>query len=224
MYKLVNILIADNQPVIIEGIKSILKQFNNINIIEEAEDKNSLFIKLNALKYNILIIDISSLQLFEIKEMALIEKSSPYTNVFIFTNNDQENEILSLLEYPSVKAYHLKNCKKVDFIRAITVVANNGKSFCDSVIEILHNSFSKTKQRSKSVVKIKELTKREIEVVKLVAEGRTAKEISDKLFISIHTVNTYRKNILQKLKVKNSSELVMFAIKNNLIDSSEYFI
>ncbi|NVO04016.1 MAG: response regulator transcription factor, partial [Bacteroidetes bacterium] len=71
---------------------------------------------------------------------------------------------------------------------------------------------------------LKKLTLREIEIVKLVSLGITAKEIAEKLLISNHTVNTYRKNILKKLNVKNSSELVMFAIKSKLIDTNDYSI
>ncbi len=218
------ILIADSQPVIIEGIKSILNQFNNIKIIEEADNKITLFEKIQTLKPEILIIDIEQITGLKISEISIIEKISPDTNLFIFSNNIKEDEILQLLEFNAVKAYHLKNCKKVDFIRAITVISNNGKSFCETVIECLHKALTNRDIATDSSVNVKELTKRETEIVKLVAEGKTAKVIAEKLFISIHTVNTYRKNILKKLGVKNSSELVMYAIKSNLIDSTEYYI
>lgn len=218
------ILIADSQPIIIEGIKSIFNQFNNIEIIEEADNKIALFEKLDTLKPEILIIDIEQIAGLKISEIGLIEKISSVTNVFIFSNNSYEDNILDLLEFNSVKAYHLKNCKKVDFIRAITVISNNGKSFCETVIECLHKTLTNSNIAIDSTVNVKELTKRETEIVKLVAEGKTAKIIAEKLFISIHTVNTYRKNILKKLGVKNSSELVMYAIKSNLINSTEYYI
>jgi DNA-binding NarL/FixJ family response regulator len=220
----VNILIADSQPVIIEGIKSILNQFNNIKVIEEAEDKINLFEKFEKLKPDILIIDFKKITDFKITEISILEKTSPNTKLFIFSNSTCEDDILDSLEYNSVKAYHLKDCKRVDFIRAITVISNNGKSFCETVIECLHNSLINKRIKQNSTISIKDLTKRETEIVKLVAEGKTAKIIAEKMFISIHTVNTYRKNILKKLGVKNSSELVMYAIKSNLIDSTEYYI
>ncbi|MBI5540553.1 MAG: response regulator transcription factor [Bacteroidia bacterium] len=218
------ILIADSQPVTIEGIKSILSQFNNIRIIEEAENKITLFEKLESLTPEILIIDIEQIAGLKISDIGLIEKISPDTNLFIFQDKYNEEDVLFSLEYNSVKAYHLKNCKKVDFVRAITVISNNGKSFCETVIECLHKALTNKKITTKSSINIKELTKRETEIVKLVAEGKTAKVIAEKLFISIHTVNTYRKNILKKLGVKNSSELVLFAIKSNLIDSTDFYI
>lgn len=218
------ILIADSQPVIIEGIKSFLNQFNNIEIIEEADNKIALFKKLETLKPEILIIDIEQITGLKISEISIIEKISPHTNLLVFSDNTSEDNIIDFLEVNSVKGYHLKNCKKVDFIRAITVISNNGKSFCDTVIESLHKTLTNRNIATDSTVNVKELTKRETEIVKLVAEGKTAKVIAEKLFISIHTVNTYRKNILKKLGVKNSSELVMYAIKSNLINSTEYYI
>ncbi len=218
------ILIADTQQVIIEGVKFFLGQFNNIESIEEADDRNILFNKLEFTKPDILIIDFESILGIAISEIGLLEKISPDTSLFIFSNKTDEDEILSSLEFHSVKAYHLKNCKKVDFIRAITVISNNGKSFCEYVIECLHNSLINKRIKNNLTINIKELTKRETEIVKLVAEGKTAKVIAEKMFISIHTVNTYRKNILKKLGVKNASELVMYAIKSNIIDSTEYYI
>lgn len=218
------ILIADSQPVIIEGIKSFLNQFNNIEIIEEADNKITLFKKLETLKPEILIIDIEQITGLKITDISLIEKISPNTNLLVFSDNTSEDNILDFLEVNSVKGYHLKSCKKVDFIRAITVISNNGKSFCDTVIECLHNSLINKKIKESVAIIIKDLTKRETEIVKLVAEGKTAKVIAEKMFISIHTVNTYRKNILKKLGVKNSSELVMYAIKNQIIDSTDYYI
>ncbi len=218
------ILIADSQPVIIEGIRSLLSRFNNLQAIEEAEDRNTLFVKLSAFMPDILIIDFAQIPDLYTKDIRLLENISPDTHLFIFTDNDNEEDIINALEFKSVKAYHLKNCRKVDFIRAVSVVANNGKTFCETVIECLHHNLTSRNTSPVPAVNNKELTKRETEIVKLVAEGRTAKEIAGRLFISIHTVNTYRKNILKKLGVKNSSELVMFALKTNLIDSTEYYI
>ena len=218
------ILIADTQPIVIEGIKSLLYQFNNIQNIEVAENKESLISTLNTLKPEILIIDFALIPDFNFSEIKQIESISPETKLFVFTNNINENEILSILEFRSVRAIHLKNCQKIDFIRAVTVVANEGKTFCEKVIECLHNNVANKNSSSLLLVNNKKLTKREVEIVKQVAEGKTAKEIAEILFISIHTVNTYRKNIMKKLGVKNSSELIMFAIKTNLIDSTEYYI
>ena len=218
------ILIADTQQVIVDGVKSFLSQFNNIKSIEEAEERKTLFDKLETFTPDILIIDIALTSEFCINDIDLIEKISPKTKIFIFTNNDNEKDILNVLAFESVKAFHLKNVRKVDFIRAVTVIVNNGKSFCEIVIECLHNSLTNKNLKTNSVINLKELTKRETEIVKLVAEGKTAKIIAEKMFISIHTVNTYRKNILKKLGVKNSSELVMFALKNQIIVPTEYYI
>ena len=217
------VALYDKHCIIREGIKSILKELKNYVVVAEFEEISEIELTLSKIKIDILIGDFASEK--EINLLQHNEKHFPELSVLVISNEISEDLLFRILELNTIKGIHLKDSRKVDLITAITIIANREKSFCPQIIDILQRMTSqKNTANIKSVQKLKNLTVREAEIVKLVAEGKTAKEIAQKLLISIHTVNTYRKNILKKLGVKNSSELVLYAIKNNIIDSTEYFI
>lgn len=219
------IVIYDNQFVFREGIKSILSDLKGYKLVGETDNFDDLLGILKKHKPDILICDLFSTNHFEFTQTESINSVSPNTHLLVITNENRDEIILKTLEIPNVDGYYFKNCRKIDIITSLTVIANNGKSFDHRVIECLYANLSNQKLISnRSDHPIKKLSKRETEIVKNVAEGQTAKEIANKMNISIHTVNTYKKNILKKLEVNNSSELVMYAIKNKLIDSTEYYI
>ena len=215
------IIIADKQIIFREGIKTFLSEIKNLKIVGEVENKNDLKNNLISFKPDLLIIDHQSVVEFNIMDFDIIQQYSEHTKVLVLSQDTNEINIISILRFESVKGYYLKDCSKLDLITSILVIENGGKSYCNKVSEAIFNN---RVQKNKPDYLLKKLTLREIEIVKLVSLGITAKEIAEKLLISNHTVNTYRKNILKKLNVKNSSELVMFAIKSKLIDTNDYNI
>jgi DNA-binding NarL/FixJ family response regulator len=216
-----NIIIADKQAIFREGIKTFLSEINNLKIVGEVENRNDLKNHLISFQPDILLIDHQGLADFSIMDFDIIHQYSERTKILVLSQDTNEININSVIKFTTVKGYYLKDCSKLDLITSLLVIENGGKSYCNKVSEAIFNN---RVQKNNPDYLLKKLTLREIEIVKLVSLGITAKEIAEKLLISNHTVNTYRKNILKKLNVKNSSELVMFAIKSKLIDTNDYSI
>lgn len=108
---------------------------------------------------------------------------------------------------------------KEDLLEALSAIEKNQKYLCHEAIEILLNEKLASAKNSNI-----HLTKKELEVIQLLAQGLTTKDIAARIFLSIHTVNTHRKNILNKLCINNTSELIMYAVKAGIIDTTEYYI
>ena len=219
-----NIIIAGEQYIFREGLRSILSDLNESFVVAECDNYDDLLSRLNESNTDLLIGDLFSLPDFHFSSFKTLEKKFPNIKFLIISNIKQEENIIESLDCEIVKGFISVNSSRVDVITAVTMIANNSKSFDPEVIEYLQQHISK-KQNTKGEKKhFKKLTKRETEIVILVAEGKTAKETAEIMNISTHTVNTYKKNIFKKLNVSNSSELVMFAIKNKFIHTNEYYI
>ena len=137
--------------------------------------------------------------------------------MLVLTSKTERSYILNLMEL-GVNLL-LKNCTKNDLLEALSAIGNNQKYLCREAIEVLLNERQASVKNSNI-----HLTKKELEVIQLLAQGLTTKDIAARLFLSIHTVNTHRKNILNKLCINNTSELIMYAVKAGIIDTTEYYI
>ncbi len=214
MFKL---LVADSSVLMREGLKSLIKAIPLCEAIEVAESKflPGLIKKNNP---EVLVIDPVS---FEITHAGISALKKEFKNLHILaiTNPLSKEEIASYLS-SGVTGFLLKDCDKDEICEAVESTRKGERFLCGKIAEILlGNTEVKT-----SVVFSKKLScegfvvsEREVEIIKLIATGLSNKQIADKLCLSLHTVNTHRKNILQKLKVNNTAGVVMFAVKNNLL-------
>lgn len=216
MLKKAKILIADNQLLVREGIKALLQSDERYLVAGEVSEGKDLMEKLLAVKPDVVIIDYDIPGFFESRDIQKIYQASPQTGVMVVTSNQNKRDILQVLDF-GVNNYILKLCDREEFMGALEATSKKEKFFCGKVIEaILEKHFPK-KQNDNAP----NLSQREIEIVELVVQGLTNDKIAKKLFLSIHTVSTHRKNILRKLKVKSASELVIYAIKTGLVDAPE---
>jgi DNA-binding NarL/FixJ family response regulator len=132
-------------------------------------------------------------------------------------HNDEEFILNSIKS--GAKGYLPKDIGRDELLKAIYSISNGEEYFSKDISDtILKGIIKKTKSESRLLNKVPTLTNREIEIIKLVAEGFLNKEIANKLYISIRTVDSHKKNIMQKLKLKSTVDLVKYAIKNNLIE------
>jgi DNA-binding NarL/FixJ family response regulator len=149
---------------------------------------------------------------FSLEDIQMVRTLSPDTRVLVISTDHNKIDILRALEY-GVTNYILKECNRDEFIGALYAAIRKEKFFCSKVIDaIVDKHFPKNDTCEPS-----NLSGREVEIIRLISEGLTNKKIAAKLFLSVHTVSTHRKNVLNKLKLNNSSELVAFAIKNGII-------
>ena len=215
-----SIILADNQPLTRIGIMAILNRyFNNRVEIKEIQNKDALFDHLRSTPPQILVIDFDLFDFKEISELKELKKIASSTGVLIVTDNQSPDDISKIVNM-GFSNYILKTCLEQEFIEAFNATLNNRKYFSSDIMDALIDQRSK----ARPALEPGKLTLAEIEIVKLIAQGLTTKEIALRKHLSFHTVITHRKNIFRKLAINNTSELIMYAMRTGIIDSLDYYI
>jgi DNA-binding NarL/FixJ family response regulator len=205
--------IVDDHAVVIDGLKTMLGTYPHLQVAYTTQYGNELLNFLQASCLDVLLMDIQMPETNGIDLCKQITRHYPQTKVIAFSSFDDSNYVKQIFR-SGAKGYLLKNADKQTILTAIETVMN-GEDYMDETIKKILLQESLTGQR-RSIYEVP-LTKREKELVQLIAEGFSSQEIADKLFISLRTVETHRLNINQKLDVKNTAGLVKEAIKRGLI-------
>jgi len=209
----INILIADDHQVLTDGLKSLLAGEEQLEIKGVASNGAEALEMLKLLKVDVVLMDIDMPVMGGIEATRIIKKDFPGVKVLMLTMHD-EKAIISMLLEIGADGYVLKNSTRSELLHAIREVAAGRKHLSEEVRAVLLTSTSPGKDS-----KLGGLTQREVEILQLVAEGLSNKEIGERLFISHRTVDTHRTNLMTKLSVHNVAGLVRFAIENGLVDS-----
>lgn len=210
----IKILLVDDHQIIIDGLKSVMKNTSDIIVVGEANNGREAIRLLDILKVDILLMDIDMPVMNGIEALKEIRRSSKDVKVIILSMH-QEAAIIKNLMGIGADGYLLKNTTQDELIGAIRKVANGELCFSSGVTLSLLNE---TTNYSKSVdSQVEALTEREIEILRLIAEGFSNKEIGSKLFISHRTVDTHRTNLMKKLNANNIAGLISYAIKNGIV-------
>jgi len=212
------IILADDHQLFRDGIKSLLLTAPNIEIVAEVPDGKTLLNTLETTTTDIILMDISMPGMTGIELTEIIVDKYPNIAVCILSMHNDEEYILNAIK-SGVKGYLSKDTSRDELLNAISLISNGNEYYNKSISDIIVKSYVKqTKLESKSTSTKAKLTNRELEIIKLVSEGFMNKEISDKLNISIRTVDSHKSNIMQKLELKSSVDIVKYAIKNNIIE------
>ena len=216
----IRIHLADDHQVLIDGMRTLLNTVSNFEVIGFSLDGSTIYDEVTNNKANILILDISMPKKDGIEVIKEFAKKGYPCRVIILSSYDDLKIIKEVMKL-GASGYLTKQCAGDNIVEAIQAVANGEEYFCKSVREKIFNSATKdnSKLNKKNATLDSILTGREVEIITLIALEHSGKEISEKLFISTNTVETHRKNIMKKLKAKNTISLVKFAIKNKLIKS-----
>jgi len=215
----VRIIIADTQFLVVESLKSLLQEDEKYSVDSVVSVKSELINVLGKIDKGLLIIDYVLIDSFEIAELKKINQDYPDVPILVLTNSLTKPEILELTK-SGIKNIIYKTADKDELFSAIELTIKRKNYYSEEILDLLVEPAEKVHLNEKPG----RLTFSEIEIVKLIANGLTAKEIALKKHISFHTVNTHRKNIFRKLGVSNASELIMAAIKAGWIDNIEYYI
>jgi len=207
----IRILIADDHRVFIDGMIALLKQVPGMEVVADAENGQQMTEQCAIHQPDVVLSDIQMPVMDGIEATAQIHKRFPKIKIVALTMLNESMFIKQMLE-AGAAGYVLKTIDKEELINVIKKVAAGEKHFSAEVTAQLLNNFS-----AKSSSPLDNLTKREKEILALIAQGLTDKEIADKVFLSPLTIITHRKNILGKLGLKNKVELTRFAIDNKLI-------
>lgn len=213
----ITVIIADDHQLFRDGIKSLLINEENIKIIGEASSGVELLEILDTKKPDIIISDISMPEKNGIETTKIITEKFPHIKVLILSMYINKEYIIDAIE-AGAKGYLPKDISKDELLLAINKIVNGEEYFSGDIAQIALKSYiQKYKQQSSGNLPQNILTERELEIVKLVAEGLINKEISSKLNISIRTVDNHKAHIMQKLELKSSIDIVKYAIKNEII-------
>lgn len=210
------IIIADDHKMFRDGISAIIKQEPDIELVGEAGNALEIFEMLDKNLPDILLLDISLGESDGIEITKILRERYPGLKVIIISMHSESSYVINALE-AGAYGYLLKDAGKIEMLNAIRAVAAGASFFGKNVSQIIRTHFSEEQE----IVEKQEmvaLTKRETEVLKLIAAEHSNQEVADKLFISIRTVDTHRRNLLEKLKLKNNAGLVRYAIKNGLTE------
>lgn len=220
MTQTIRIHLADDHQIIIHGIQTLLNTVPNFEVVGFSLDGTTIFDDVTKNHADILVLDISMPKkdgIEVVKEFA--EKGFPCKVIILSSYDDLKliKEIMAL----GVSGYLTKQCAGQNIIEAVQAVANGEEYFCESIREKIFNSVTKNNPKLNTYKPIVNplLTEREIEIIILIALEYSGKDISEQLFISTNTVETHRKNIMKKLKAKNTIGIVKYAMNNHLIIS-----
>jgi len=210
----IKILLVDDHQIIIDGLKSLLKDSDEIVVSGEANNGREALRILDLLELDVVLMDIDMPVLNGIDTLKEIRKQSLAVKVIILSMHNEAGMIKSLINI-GANGYLLKSSPQDEVINAIRKVACGNSYFSPEVTLSLLNKPQNSLPDFNP--KIELLTDRETEIVQMIAEGFSNKEIGTKLFISHRTVDTHRTNLMKKLNVSNIAGLISYAIKNGIV-------
>jgi DNA-binding NarL/FixJ family response regulator len=211
----VNILIADDHHILLDGMTSLLAAEPDINIAARASDGLEVMALVEHNDYDICLLDISMPRLDGIETSKLIKKRKPEIKIIILTTYNDRQIVEELLEV-GISGYLLKNSSKQELLDAIRKVYGGGLYFSDEVQQVLMQNYVKL-NRDRLQPKEIQLTRRELEILQLLAREYTNEKIAAELNISYRTVETHRKNLLQKTHSHNLAGLLKYAYNRQLL-------
>lgn len=211
----IRIAIADDHQMFIDGLKMLLNGEEGLTISVTANNGKQLLEQLEAGPADVVLMDINMPGIGGLEATKIICRQYPATKVIALTMYNTKEFIKNLLN-AGVHGYILKNADKTELLKAIHHVMLGENYYSQAITETIMRSMAKNKPSAYEMPA--ELSKREIDVLKLIVQEYTTQEIADKLFISHNTVESHRKNLISKLNVRNAAGLVKYAIENGLAD------
>lgn len=214
MQSTVNVFLVDDHQMFLDGLESLLSDVNTINIVGKAKN-GKIALEMIDKSIEVVLMDVSMPEIDGIELNKLIKQKFPEMNTIAISMHNDAN-ILDKLIKGGINGYLLKNAEKNELLEAIGTVIKGENYFSEEVKKTYQDSLFK---RENTKNQTPELSKREIEVLGEIINELTTREIAEKLFISQHTVESHRKNMLSKLGARNTAGLVKYALENGLGDN-----
>jgi len=210
---MIKIFVADDHALIREGIKKILRDEPDLQVVGEASNGAELLSKIGVLPVDLLILDIMMPGKDGLEVLRQLQKSCPKLRILILSLYAEETMAARAFK-AGAAGYLTKESAPEELVRAIRKVASGRKYvsplFAETLVNYLHKETEKPSHET--------LSDRELQVLCMIARGKTISEIAKELSLSVATVNTYRSRILEKMQMKTSAALVHYAIRNRLVE------
>jgi len=214
----ISIFLADDHAMFRQGIRLLLENERNFTVTGEASNGRETVREVIKKKPDIVVMDIFMPEMNGIDATEAISQDSPGTKVIILTMNSSNEHIFRAFR-AGASAYVLKELAGDELIRAINTVHSGKRFICDSISGSVIDDYVKYRDRKEEPDDIVKLTRREREIIQLIAEGKSNRDVARILFLAPSTVGTYRHRIMTKLMLNDYSDLIRFAMKHGLIPS-----
>jgi DNA-binding NarL/FixJ family response regulator len=216
MQKMIRLVIADDHEIFRDGLALMLSKQDNLILVGQAGDGRELVQIVSEQKPDLVITDIKMPRMDGIGASKLLLKQSPDLKIIALSMFDEENLIVEMLE-TGAKGYLLKNADKKEILEAILTVSEGNIYYCRDTTARLATLIVRSKFDPQKKKLAAQFTDREKEIIRLICLQCTAQEIGDRLFLSKRTVEGYRTRILEKMDVKNTAGVVVFALRQGMI-------
>lgn len=207
----VQILLADFQFLTRKSIAALIEETPGLSLLAEIEEAEEIIPVVNKSAAQLLVLDIWDECEAFIQEIITASKQAN-TQLLIITNSKKTDTIGALIK-AGVKGIVTKNCSQQEIVNALQAVAQGQRFYCNSIL----NMVMEPKEEEEKAAPTSSLSPRELEVLQLIADGLTTDKIAEQLYISVHTVNSHRKNMLRKLNITSPIHLVAFAVETGLV-------
>lgn len=214
-HKCIRVLVVDDHAILREGIRSLLERYDDITVVGEAGNGTEALAQVEALRPDIVLMDLAMPEMNGLEATRCLRQSHPEVKVLILTQHDNQEYIAPALQ-AGAAGYILKRAGGRELIAAIRHVHEQGAFLEPEVAREVLREYAAG--GAGNTAPISRLTEREREVLRLVVKGKSNKEIAQLLVISPKTASVHRTNIMEKLGVRNSAELVRYALENRLVE------
>lgn len=214
----IRVFLVDDHDLIVLGITKILGKYDEVQVLGTANNGEEALKRIRELKPNIVILDIDIPKISGLEITETLQKEfGEEIKVILHSSFVDEENIVRGFEL-GAQGYVPKKFEPTELLEAIKTVHSGKRFIKGEVSEIFMESFYKERTKKEALEEVKRtLTKREMEVLKLITQGLTNQQMADEMYISVRTVEVHKSNIMRKLKIDNTAELVKYAIKHNII-------
>ncbi len=214
----IRIFIVDDHQVVCDGIRSLLSDVDDIEVLGTASNTENLISKAKEISVHISLINIYDPTETEIENIRKLKKELPNMNLLILSMNKSKSFILKTLK-AGARGYLTKDTSRSELIEAIYTIRGGYDYYAKSIANIVLNNYLKETDVAHQLIdqEEKKLSTREIEVLELFGQSLTNQEIADTLFISVRTVESHKSNVMRKLNLRTTVDLIKFGISNNII-------
>ena len=214
---MVQVLLADSNLIVREGLQSIINRDEGLNVSAAAATSMELREQLKEFPIDVIMIDYMSIN-FDLEDIAYVQRMHPEVGVVAITPPNRKDRIEQVMRQ-GIDGHIMKDCRRDEIVDSLLAAAKSERYFCGKVVHALGAGSEDMDEISCEGLG---LSNREIEIIQQISAGKTNKQIADELFLSAHTVNTHRKNVMSKLGINNTAGLVMYAVKERLISPNKF--
>jgi DNA-binding NarL/FixJ family response regulator len=213
--KVYNILLADDHKIVRDGINALLEDEKQFKVIAEAENGEKAIELCKNKPIDIVILDLNMPKMDGFETIKHLKKNNPEIRILVLSMLNKHDSIKKAVE-AGVNGYLLKSSSSEELLTALSTIVDGGHYFCEESTKSIMEGLAGVKSRK--YVAIEEITSREKDVLQLICKELTNPEIAEQLNISVRTVDSHRRNLIQKIGAKNTAGLVKFALKSGLAD------